>query len=113
GPPPRQSAAHPQARSLPLLVLLHLARNGGAWAYQRHVAAEDVPQLRPLVDRELAQIAADRRQARIVGDLERRRPPVEVCDARLQFFGIVAHRPEFIERELPPIEPAALLPENH
>src|SRR5260370_12301037 len=42
-----QAPAHAQPPPLPGLVTVHLARHGGTRAYQRHVAAQHIPQLGP------------------------------------------------------------------
>ena len=72
GPQAGEAGTHAQPAALPPLVLFHFVRNGRARAHQRHVALQHVPQLRPFVDRELAQAAADGGQPRIVGNLESR-----------------------------------------
>src|SRR5438270_13782162 len=72
GPQTRETGAHAETPPLPREVTLHFVGDGGPRSYQRHVAAQDVPQLRPFVDGELSQIPADRGEARIAGDLEGR-----------------------------------------
>src|SRR5579872_312464 len=66
-----EAGTHAQPAALPALVLLDFVRHGGPRPDHRHIAAQHVPQLRPLVDGEFTQIAADACQARIVRDLER------------------------------------------
>ena len=63
------------APAVPGLVLLDLVRQRRARPDQRHVASEHVPELRQLVEARLAQEAAERRHARIVGELEQRLAP--------------------------------------
>ena len=58
------------AAAVPGLVLLDLVRQRRPRADERHVAAQHVPELRQLVEARLAQNASDRRDARIVGQLE-------------------------------------------
>src|SRR2546430_2476951 len=59
-----------QTPAVPCLVLLDLVRQRGARPDERHLPAQHVPQLRQLVEARLAEHAADRRHARIGGDLE-------------------------------------------
>ena len=58
--------------------------------HQRHLAAEDVPQLRKLVEPRSAHEGAGRRDARVVGP----RP-----DGLARTLGVGAHRPELVDRE--------------
>src|SRR5277367_839269 len=67
-----QARTHAQAPPLPGLVELHFFGNRRARTHQRHVALEDVPQLRPFVDRKFAQEAAQAGEPWVVGDFERR-----------------------------------------
>ena len=70
GPQAGEPGTHTEAAALPALVVVDLAWNGGARAHQGHVTAQHVPQLRPFVDGELAQVAAEEREARVARDLE-------------------------------------------
>src|SRR5690349_15718974 len=67
-----QARTHAQAAPLPGLVLFHLFRNRGPWTHERHVSAQDIPDLRQLIEAGAAQPAADGRDPRIGGDLEDR-----------------------------------------
>src|SRR5207253_6082595 len=64
-PQTRQSRLHRQPPAMPPVVRRHFLRNRRPRADETHVALEHVPELRELVERELAQHAADRRHARI------------------------------------------------
>src|SRR5579872_1775819 len=97
GPQAGQPWAHPQTPALPALVLIHFTRNCRTWSYQRHVASQDIPQLRPLVNREFPQIPSHSRYARVVGNLEGGLPDAEVRYPGLQGFSILAHGAEFVE----------------
>ena len=57
-------------RQMPGLVLLDFVRQRRPRPDERHVAAQHVPELRQLVEAGLAQNVPDRRDPRIVGDLE-------------------------------------------
>src|SRR5438876_4761917 len=65
GPEAGEAGAHTQAAALPALVVLDLVGHGGARTYQGHIALQDVPKLRPFIDRKFAQIAADDGEARV------------------------------------------------
>ena len=54
--------------ALPLVVALDLVAERRARADDRHVAADDVPELRQLVDREPPQDRADARDPRVALD---------------------------------------------
>src|SRR5215471_6738873 len=65
-----QAGPHTQAPPLPRFVLLHFFRDRWAWSDERHVSAQDVPELGELIETGAAQPAPDRRHARVVGNLE-------------------------------------------
>src|SRR5262249_7837997 len=61
---------HAQLALVPERVAIELAAEGRPRSHQAHVALEHAPQLRQLVEAVLAQDATERRDARIVSDLE-------------------------------------------
>src|SRR3954465_15878433 len=69
-PPPGDAGLDEQPAVYVRLVARDLARQRRPRADQAHVALDDVEQLRQLVERPLAQEAADRRDPRVVADLE-------------------------------------------
>src|SRR5581483_1101196 len=107
-----QPRPHAQPPPLPALILLDLARHCRPRPHHRHIPAQHIPQLRPLIDRKLAQIAPDRRQPWIVRNLERRLPRAEVGHRLLEFLGVLAHRAKFIKHDPPPLQPTPHRPEN-
>ena len=80
---------------LPVFVLRDLARDRWARADQAHLAAQDVEQLRQLVQAGAPEEAADRRDARIALHLEQRAARL-VAGAQLlqQTIGVLTHRAE-------------------
>src|ERR1035438_10549073 len=58
GPQAGETWTHTQAAALPPLIAGDFAGYGRTWADQRHITAENVPKLRPLIDRKLAEVAA-------------------------------------------------------
>src|SRR5206468_2480246 len=78
-----------------LRVALDLVGDRRARADEAHVALEDVPELRQLVEARLAEPRTDARHARIAGDLEDRADHlVEVLELGLLRLGILDHRAE-------------------
>src|SRR5439155_9542155 len=97
-------AGHPREHEIPLAVpreqLLVVANGKRPWADERHLAPEDVEDLRHLVELEAAQKATDRRNARIVLDLEERARGLVVSLERALALGCVGvHRPELHHSE--------------
>src|SRR5579862_1045374 len=100
-----QAGTHAQAPPLPRFIFLHFLRNGRSRADERHVTTQDIPQLRQLIDAQLAQPAAERRTARVVFHLENRAVElVELLELWPQLIGVVHHRAKFEQRELPAAE---------
>ena len=64
-----------QPAAVPALDLRVLLEDERPRADEAHLAAQDVEQLRQLVERGAAQEPADARDARVVGDLEQARRP--------------------------------------
>ena len=84
---PGQDAVAPAVPGLEPLVVAQRQRPR---ADEAHLAAQDVPQLGQLVDREAAQDAADRRDARVVPDLEDRAVGlVELLELGLLVVGVL------------------------
>src|SRR6266571_7774630 len=71
-PETRQSRFHRKAPAMPPVIRRDFLRNGWPRSDETHVALEHVPELRDLVERELAQPAADAGDARIAVGLEDR-----------------------------------------
>ena len=63
--PARQPGLHVQPPPLPWRVLLHLVTQGRPWSDHAHFPAQDVPELRKLVERKAAQRAPHPRDPRI------------------------------------------------
>src|SRR5439155_25629551 len=113
-PHARQAGANREAAALPRFVLLDLARDGRARAYDGHLAAEDVDELRELVDAVLANEAADGGDPRIALHLEDRAVHLVLRDELgLELLGVDHHRPELEHEEATAMEPHALLLEEH
>ncbi len=90
--------------ALPGLVLRHFVGNGRARANQRHVAFQNVPQLRPFINGEFAKEVAHSVSRGVIGDFEGGRFTVQMAEGGLQFFRVVAHGSEFIESESAPVQ---------
>ena len=114
-PQAREARRHRQAAALPRLVLPHFLDHGGPRADEAHVALEDVPELRQLVEARAAQPPADRRDPRVVGHLERRARPSRCTRASCGFSvsASTLHRAELQEDERASVQAAAHLPEQH
>src|SRR6478609_8310377 len=86
-------------------------------ADEAHLAAHDVDELRQLVQRPLAQRAPERRDARVLGNLEHRRAAlvvlVEMADLALDGVRVDVHRAELVDAEAAAAIADALLPEEH
>src|SRR5262249_1953363 len=76
----------------------------GPRSHEAHVSAQDVPELRQFIEAGTAQIKSDSRASRIAGYGPDR---TEVS------LGVLAHTPEFDDREASAIEPDAHLPIEH
>ena len=87
---------------------LHLLDRQRPRSDQAHLAAEDVPQLRELVEAVPPEEFPERGDARVVGDLEHGPPHlVAVGEARLLLLGAGLHGPELQHQERPAVEPGA------
>jgi len=95
-------------------VLLHLLRHGRARTDEAHVADEDVPQLRQLVDAGAADEPADRRDARVVLHLEDDAVLRLVLREQLGLarLGVLVHAAELVELEMAAVAPDADLAED-
>src|SRR5215469_1921171 len=95
------------------VVVGDLAGQSGTRPDQRHVAEQNVEQIRQLVDRGLAQEAPERMQTRIVPDLkDRTRNFVEVHQVLAHRVGAVDHRAQFVHLEAPAAHTNPLLREK-
>ena len=83
-----------------MLELLDEERTLGAWAHNRHVAFQHVPELRPLVEVALTQPQPDARRARVV---------LIGPDRSGVRFRIDRHRAELVNHELLAVEAHPLL----
>ena len=80
---------------MPVVEPLVVALGQRPRADQRHLAAQDVEELRQLVDRPAAQEAADGRDARVVADLEERALLlVQLLELVLLALRVLVHRAE-------------------
>ena len=93
----------------------HVAHRQRPRADEAHVAAQDVQELRQLVEAELARITPPTRvtrgSLRILKTGPRRL--VELLERRLALLGVGHHRAELEEAEAPAAESDALLHEEH
>ena len=98
-----------EASSRPGFDVLILVEDEWPGADDRHLAADDIDQLRQLVDAPATQKATDTRDSRVVGDLEHPRVfvamHVHVRDFGLSRLGIVHHRPELEDVERSSLAP--------
>jgi hypothetical protein len=92
-----------------------LLRDQGPRADEAHLAAQDVDQLRQLVDRGPAQKAADARDPRVLADLEHDAVVglVELGELGLARLRVGEHRTELEDRELVAVAAHASLTEEH
>ena len=96
---------HEVALAVPALEPLEVAQRQRPRADEAHLAAQDVPELRDLVEREPAQHRADGRHARVLADLEER--PVGLVrglelgllDRRVGAHGAELQHPELLLAE--------------
>src|SRR5690348_3324489 len=89
--PARDARPHVEAAPLPLVVLLDLVAERRPRADHAHLAADDVPELRQLVERELAQEAAGARDPRVA---------VVHREAGAHRLGADDHRPQLEQLEV-------------
>src|SRR5579872_2699962 len=81
---------------LPYLEITIFGGKDRTWSDEAHVANQHAPQLGQLVDAVLPEPAPERRDPRVLRDLEHRTLPfVQVEQVGLQRIGIPHHRPEF------------------
>ena len=104
-----ESGLHAQAAAVRVLVeALHLLDRQGPGSHEAHLAAQDVPELRQLVEAVAAEEATERGDARVVGDLEDGTLHlVAVGEAGLELLGIEAHRAELDHVERAAVEAGA------
>ncbi len=112
GPKAGQTRPHPQAAPLPALILRDFARDRRPQTHERHLPAQHVHQLRQLIEGEAAQVAPDRGQPRIVGNLRRGLPATQMHEFRLALLGIERHGAEFVNAKPATVESATLLREQ-
>src|SRR5580693_1990821 len=109
----RQPRTYRQSAPLPRLVLRDLRRNGGPRTYEAHLAAQDVDELRQLVDAELSDESTDRRNARIALDLEDRTSLLIFGhELGLELLGVHDHRSELEHVKRPSVPADTLLLEQ-
>src|SRR5207237_10726404 len=113
-PETRQSGLHRQAAAMPPLIRADFLRNRRTRADETHVAFEDVPELRQLIERELPEETSDGGDARIVFRFEDGPGHlVEVTDFAATLVRVGDHRPELAQRDDAAVQGDALLPEAH
>src|SRR5581483_2801916 len=100
-PQPRHPGQDEVALAVPVLELHEIAQRQRPRPDERHLAAQHVQHLRQLVDRVAPQHAADRGDARVVLDLEKRpRRLVRRLERGLPLGCVDVHRPELEHAEL-------------
>src|SRR3954447_1465962 len=99
---PRAGEARSQVEPplAPAVDLLLELRRHRPRAHQAHVALQDVPELRQLVDARAPEEAADARDARIVLEQQPRRVLTERAQLLHEVVRVLDHRPELVEPEL-------------
>src|SRR5262249_33044871 len=104
---------HAESPALPVFTEAFIVpHRQGPRTYQTHVSDEDVEELRQFVDAGAAQELSDRRDARIILDLEDRSADfVQMLDLLHLLFRIDHHRPEFEDFEPALVQSQALLHE--
>src|ERR1039458_1026454 len=108
-----QTRFHGEAAAVPRIVVLPLGWDGRPGADEAHVADENIPELRELVDAGAAQEMPERCDARVVLHLEDRAAHlIERLEFRAQHFGIGDHRAELVHREEASVQAAAFLSEK-
>src|SRR5205085_2253275 len=105
---------HAQTSSLPWFVASHFAGKRGPGSDDRHIATQDVQQLRQLVDAELTNETTNGCDPRIALDLENgSRLFILTEKLFLQSFGVLNHRAELEHVELPAMLTDAYLMKEH
>src|SRR5688572_29268911 len=106
--------------SVPQGVVLEFISDGRPWSDKRHLAAQDVDELRQLIEAALAEEVSERRNARIISHLESALAAIQLfCDQTPDVFlvnrrvVIGVHGPEFQEGELLPKLTNAFLAKQH
>src|ERR1017187_7834547 len=108
-----EAGLHGEAAAMPRIVVLHLGRDGRPGADEAHVADENIPELRELVDAGATEETAERSDARVVLHLEDGAAHFVVSlEFRAQHFGIGDHRAELVHREEASVQAAAFLPKK-
>src|SRR5688500_10548494 len=102
-----------ESASVPPLDAAILFRDQWARADQAHLSAEDVDQLRQLVELPRTHPAADTRHAGVLGDLEEPLGPfIQMHQLVLELLCLVDHAPELEHLELVAVSTDAPLSEN-
>ena len=105
------------SRFAPVDDVLVLLEDQRPRADERHLAPDDVDQLRELVDPRAPEEAAETRYTRVVRDLEHPRVVVavhvEMGDLRLPLLRVDHHRAELVDAERPVAGAHPYLPEEH
>ena len=95
-----ETRCHGKAHAVPRFVFRHFRGNRRARTHDRHVALENVEELRKFVEAELAQYAAERIDTRVVLHLERLAARLVLAqEFFLAFFGIGVHASELVHRK--------------
>ena len=111
GDPRLDAEAPAMPRSIEGFVVTYRQR---PWTDQAHIAHKNVDELRQLVDAGFAQEAADRRDARIIANLEYRAADlVQVFQTGELPFRIGNHGAKFVEPEATLVDTHALLGEKY
>src|SRR5580658_8148099 len=113
-PDARQPGSYIQPAAMPGRAAVAFFHGQRARPHERHIAQQDVEELRQLIDARFPQEPADARNARVVLDLERR--PILfalVAKLRLPGVGIGNHGAEFEDREWPAAHTSTALAEEN
>src|SRR5260370_26869664 len=110
----REAGTHLKPSTLPRLVFRHLRRNGWTRDDDAHLAAENVDELRELVNAELANEATDACYSRVARHLEDR-PGLLVVRHQLglELLSVGNHRAKLEHVKLLPMLTNAQLPEKN
>ena len=89
-----------KAHAVPGLVFRHFGRNRRTWAYDGHVALDDVEELRQFVEAELAEHVTERIDTRVVLHLESLAARFVLGqEFFFAFFGVHVHAAELVHSE--------------
>src|SRR5436853_5077252 len=100
-PRPGEARGQVEPSLAPAVDLLRQRRGHRPWPHEAHVALQDVPELRQLVDARAPEEAAHARDARVVLEQEPRRVLAQRAQLLHEVVGVLDHRPELVEPEAP------------